>query len=143
MYAPLLKHRDWNPHATIIKLFVNPVDPIDPDATKSHRMRLLTSFLLANPEPIVSSGIIGIEPRSASELFHNFDDLFEKYAAKCGFREFSYETGLEMKMQNTIIDPWPWRHTNSTSRLGFDLILASGHTGGERYVEWKRGNYSH
>ena len=47
-----------------------------------------------------------------------------------------------MKVENTIIEKWPLRLKLSLPQPGvqeeFDTLQASGHSGGERYVEWKR-----
>jgi len=51
-------------------------------------------------------------------------------------------TGMKMRVTNTIIEKWPMRLKLSPGQLGadqeFKLLLASAHTGTERYVEWVR-----
>ena len=58
------------------------------------------------------------------------------------FAETSRSIGLLMKVENTIIEKWPLRLKLSLPQPGvqeeFDTLQASGHSGGERYVEWKR-----
>ena len=47
-----------------------------------------------------------------------------------------------VKEENTIIEKWPMRLKLSLPQPGaqeeFDILQASGHSGNERYVEWKR-----
>lgn len=49
--------------------------------------------------------------------------------------------GLCMKTEHTIIEKWPMRLKLSLPQAGaqdeFDLLQSSGHSGSERYVEWK------
>jgi hypothetical protein len=50
--------------------------------------------------------------------------------------------GLELKADNTVIEKWPTALKMELPQPGaqeeFDVLLASGHGGNERYVEWKR-----
>jgi len=58
------------------------------------------------------------------------------------FAEMTQDIGLMVKEQNTIIEKWPMRLKLSLPQAGaqeeFDILQASGHSGSERYVEWKR-----
>jgi hypothetical protein len=58
------------------------------------------------------------------------------------FAEMTQHIGLMVKEQNTIIEKWPMRLKLSLPQAGaqeeFDILQASGHSGSERYVEWKR-----
>lgn len=58
------------------------------------------------------------------------------------FKQVAKKACILVKEKATVIEPWP---TSLKLRLGqegaqeeFDLLLASGHSGLERYVEWKR-----
>ena len=59
-----------------------------------------------------------------------------------GFAKMSWSVGLMVKEENTIIEKWPMRLKLSLPQPGaqeeFDILQASGHSGNERYVEWKR-----
>jgi hypothetical protein len=46
--------------------------------------------------------------------------------------------------EHTIVEPWPTSLKLSRKHSGaqkeFDIAMVSGHSGCERYVEWKRVN---
>lgn len=48
---------------------------------------------------------------------------------------------VEMKMTNTIVEPWPLRFPlgppTAKAKRDFALLMASRNTGHERYMEWK------
>lgn len=50
-------------------------------------------------------------------------------------------SGMEFKRQHTIIDPWPLRLKKKPHQRGareeFLMLLSSGHSGCERYMEWR------
>lgn len=57
------------------------------------------------------------------------------------FTGVGIEAGVQIKADHTIIDPWPMRFGASeptlAARKEFERLLASAHTGQERYVEWE------
>jgi hypothetical protein len=56
------------------------------------------------------------------------------------FAKMPLNVGLMAKEDHTIIEKWPLRLKLSLPQAGaqeeFDTLLASGHNGSERYVEW-------
>lgn len=50
-----------------------------------------------------------IRPTSAKDLLCDFDDLFDRFMHECQFLDISKKAQLEMKSQNTIVEPWPLR----------------------------------
>ena len=42
-----------------------------------------------------------------------------------------------MRDGNTIQEKWPMRLRKGATKEEFDLLIASGLTGSERYVEWR------
>jgi len=58
------------------------------------------------------------------------------------FKEVGHHTGMAMKAHHTIVDKWPMRLRLQPGQPGaqeeFDVLHSSGHTGNERYVEWRR-----
>ena len=75
---------------------------------------------------------------AAQVLCRDNDLPFDRYMDECGFREISRKVRLVLKTTNTIIEKWPMRLTNNATRTEFLVLQASGHTGSERYVEWRR-----
>lgn len=65
-----------------------------------------------------------------------------RYMQDLGFAKMSWSVGLMVKEENTIIEKWPMRLKLSLPQPGaqeeFDILQGSGHSGNERYVEWKR-----
>ena len=59
------------------------------------------------------------------------------------FAEMQQAIGISMKEKHTIVDKWPMklRFALPSSHAGaqeeFDILQSSGHSGSERYVEWK------
>ena len=74
---------------------------------------------------------------TAQVLFRDFDELFNRYKCECRLDEISKAAELTMDSKNTIVRPWPMRLRKNATQREFDILLASGHTGSERYVEWK------
>lgn len=58
------------------------------------------------------------------------------------FNEIEKSVGMTMKETHTIVDKWPMRLKLQPHQSGaqdeFKTALSSGHSGEERYVEWKR-----
>ena len=58
------------------------------------------------------------------------------------FRKCGRATGLVMRKKQSIIAPWPLRldaHArDDEAKQRFEVVLAWGYGGGERYVEWVR-----
>ena len=69
-------------------------------------------------------------------LFWSFDELFSCFKCECRLDEISEATGLKIKSKNTIVQPWPTR-IKENAQHDFNVLLASGHIGSERYVEWE------
>ncbi len=74
---------------------------------------------------------------SAEVLFWDFDELFRRFTRESRLDEITKVAGLTMKSKNTIVQPWPMRIKENATQREFDVLLASGHVGSERYVEWK------
>lgn len=78
--------------------------------------------------------------RSSLKLFRNFDLLFDRFMKECSLHQLSEATGLKIKESNTLVKKWPLRFAPGSSQKEFDEMLASGHIGYERYVEWESMN---
>jgi len=71
----------------------------------------------------------------ACNLFQDYDTLFDRFVRECRLGSISKAAGLNMKATNTIVDPWTLRIKANSTQQEFDLLLASGHSSSERYVE--------
>lgn len=58
------------------------------------------------------------------------------------FKDIEHYFGVVIKDRHTIIDKWPTRLKKQSGDKGsqeeFKMLLASGRTGTERYVEWRK-----
>lgn len=65
-----------------------------------------------------------------------------RYMQKHKFKDIEQLFGVVIKDPHTIIDKWPLRLKKRPAEKGakeeFMLLLASAHTGTERYVEWRK-----
>lgn len=145
-FGPLLKGVAQNPHATLVALFLNATHEMDTLGDLSVRMaseiKQVQQYLPTGHE-ILSRGTFDpdlINFVAAQELSRDYDPLFERFMNECSFREISRKSKLIMKEENTIIGKWPMRLKKDATQTEFKLLHASGHTGSERYVEWKREN---
>jgi hypothetical protein len=65
-----------------------------------------------------------------------------RYMRQEKLKEMQSRYGLKVKADNTVIEKWPtalklkWPQPGAKEE--FDVLLASGHGGNERYVEWRR-----
>lgn len=148
-FGPLLKPRTENPNATIVALFLNAVHEVDTphESLKSmySEMDRLRAYIPLSPHMWKENNHDNkaefnpdfIRFMSARALFRDYDELFTRFRRECRLDEMTTAMGLEMSSKNTIVQPWPMRIGQTATQREFDVLLASGHTGSERYVEWK------
>ncbi|KAJ5272980.1 hypothetical protein N7478_008105 [Penicillium angulare] len=149
LIMPLLQSPLKNPHATLITLFMNAIEESmtdqdrlrkaswDSPATKT-LMKYLppTRRLSSRYDPDI------IKFNFCRELVTNYDDIFNQYLRKLKVFEFASLFNVEMKKKQTIMDKSPYRLKLRPGQPGaqdeFERQLASGLTGKERYLEWRR-----
>lgn len=140
----LLKQPDENPHATLVALFLNAVDEMYDDNEKRKammsEMRQVWSYMTPSPltSPYDPNVIVG---DIATQQVRDVDKHFERYMKLQDFAKIVELSGMEFKRQHTIIDPWPLRLKKKPHQKGgkeeFLTLLGSGHSGCERYMEWR------
>lgn len=142
LFDPLLKSRSENPYATLIALYLNAVqevhNPDDEDTSKSE-LQAASQYIWpsdADLQWVFSAGAVKLH--DAMSKFRDFDSLFQTYIVQHQFARISWDAGLVMKDQNTIIGKWPLPLERNASQKEFDVSMSSGHTGFERHVEWAR-----
>lgn len=78
----------------------------------------------------------------AIELLKDFEAIFQRYMEEIDFKSCGNIAGVMMREKHTIVEPWPLRlhpiADNKKAQVKFESLMASGHTGRERYVEWIR-----
>lgn len=73
----------------------------------------------------------------ARSMVRDFDRPFDKFMKECHLAEISQMLGVKIKNKHTLVARWPLRLRKGAKQEEFDMIMASGHTGSERYVEWE------
>lgn len=148
-FAPMLKPRKENPHATLIALFADAIGAAERSLGLGYVEKTAptvfrrTARFMALPVP-------AYQPRHphyvrfmrAKDAFRDFERLFHHYVATEGFGDAAKQAGVEMKGTNTVVKAWPFRLTKKQGEKGareaFDLLEASQLVGCERFVEWVR-----
>lgn len=140
----MLKCKSENPDATLLGLFLNAVGEMDPPFDNSASMKTeldrINRFLPIRPDILLGDSKSNAEVlrlTAARSMFRDYDKLFQRYMQQHRFPEISKSAGLEMKHKNSIVQPWPLKLRRNATQHEFDVLHASGHTGVERYVEWR------
>ncbi|KAI0838466.1 hypothetical protein F5Y06DRAFT_303779 [Hypoxylon sp. FL0890] len=151
--GPLLQPTAVNSHATLVMLFVNAINEmilIDDSYPPTRRLRaenmetqrLKAKRYMSEQTLSVSNNTNFLKLVASQALVHDMDGYFNRYMGMRRFEELGLIADLQMKYPHTIIDPWPMklpdRRPTKEDQEYFAMLLASGHTGQERYVEWKR-----
>ncbi|KAI9810023.1 MAG: hypothetical protein M1827_006721 [Pycnora praestabilis] len=144
--APWLKPADVNPHATLLTLFLNAVaeceEPSETIQIAKDRSSVVHKFLPPHPSMLSRHSPAFIKYMVAIEFFKNFGAIFQRYMDEIDFNSCGNVAGMEPREKQTIVEPWPLRLDpkvdNSEAQLKFEFLMASGHTGCERYIEWIR-----
>ena len=100
----------------------------------------VNKYLPASPAMAQRSNMYNAEflrHNDARSMFRDFDKIFERFHLKCRFEEIGKAAGLKLKANNTLVEPWPMRLKKNATQDEFNTLLASGHEGLERYVEWE------
>ena len=146
--SPLLKPKSDNPHATIVALFLNAVHEVeDPCATRhtmSKEIQRVTEYMplaqvagaVDRTNHVYAPGYMKVA--NARDLVRDYDGLFRQFELECRLGEVSKAYGAHMKVKNTIVKHWPMRLPKNGTVAEFNVLMASGHNGSERYVEWEK-----
>lgn len=149
LYAPLLRPKDDNRHGAIIGLFLHVFRDERREGERVPRkgMMQLIHRLLGDPHFHQQFGtgtdftIFDARFLSATEIFMDYDSLFNRYSKRHSLLSVTKDLGTCMRQTQTIIDPWPCRFKSESwseaAQIDFDNLMMSGHSGGERYVEWE------
>ncbi|KAF7905570.1 uncharacterized protein EAF01_006091 [Botrytis porri] len=140
-FAPYLKRKSQNPHATLLALFLNAVhesrtekDYIYSMATDSAKLR---RYMPIERDMLQPYNADFLRCNDARSLFQDLDRPFDRFMKDCSLYEISKVEGLRIKTKNTLVEKWPLKLRNGAKQEEFDMLLASGHLGSERYVEWE------
>lgn len=74
----------------------------------------------------------------AQEMLKDWGMWFDEFLKSSQLIDYAKLVGLKVKSKHTIVEPWPCQITAQTTKKEFDVLLASGLTGHERYMEFER-----
>lgn len=148
--TPFLKSKSDNPRATILALYAQYArnDPVCNPSIAEARTRIVEVqkfFPNADFDSLSPMRIRDLERDpdflkipSYLAMMVGFDDVFENYLEAIDMKNIAQKLGLNVKDETTVNTAWPLRLESKSSPYKHDLLLASGHVGSERYVEWDR-----
>ena len=145
LFGPFLRPASDNPSATLIGVYIDAVNLVDDPTRADYSARRdwrVQQYLAIPPGyfPARSRTFTAeiLRFTAAKKLFKDVDALFKVYMKRYNTQNASYKAGLVVKEKNTIVEKWPLQLKKGASQKEFDVLMSIGHTGCERYVEWKR-----
>lgn len=151
IFSLLLKSSSQNPKATLLMLFINAametdqiVNPRGDIKSFVSAMRTLEKYIPLDKSQVGHSGggLNGsVHPQvilrtACADMFKPWDKYFNMFADEAKITQFARLCGLIVKKKHTIVQPWPYKILNQTTKKEFDVMMASATTGFERYMEF-------
>ncbi|KAL5401083.1 hypothetical protein PMIN03_011837, partial [Paraphaeosphaeria minitans] len=152
-FSLLLKPKIISPKATLLMLFLNAVSEVyhNSDTNGQSRFhesrRLMQKFIPITPETIISMVAGGMSAMNNTEMirisscytmFGDLDNAFSTFLKETRMHSTAKKCGMKIKKKHAIVELWPMRITEESTKELFDIRCASTHTGCERYVEFER-----
>ena len=151
-FGPLLKRPNHNPNASLITLFLNACEIADRemgnDANKAileQQLKQAVSYFHLDPLQVLgmrNDSVMTMRIMMARSLLRDYDRIFEFYTDQLDFSKLADSAGVKMRKRNKVVEAWPMRLQKKYGEDGadeeFGALMASSHTGAERYVEWVR-----
>ncbi|KAF2797239.1 hypothetical protein K505DRAFT_358599 [Melanomma pulvis-pyrius CBS 109.77] len=151
-FGPLLKPKSQNPKATLLMLFINAVREVErckKRASNEEQLRQAMEYmdmgkLVANE--VLEGGAANmnmLKPEivriaSTIGMFGDFDGFFTKFLSEVSMPTLARASGVRIKKSQTIINPWPFRVTDTTTKEEFQQMCNDSTTGHERYMEFEK-----
>lgn len=79
-----------------------------------------------------------IQTISMLDMFGDFDGFFKVFLNEVSMHALARESGVRIKKNQTVINPWPFRVTGKTTKEEFHVICNDSTTGHERYMEFEK-----
>ncbi|KAL8670788.1 MAG: hypothetical protein Q9168_004686 [Polycauliona sp. 1 TL-2023] len=149
-FAPLLKKRVLNPRAALVALFLNACEEAarvmdiqsNVGEPTSRMNRALEYLSLDNGGMIAPNSPQMMTIATAMDLLKDYDRIFAWYMDRFKFDACSKHFGLQMRVQNSVVEAWPMRLKKKFGEEGakeeFQDLLSSPFQEVERFVEWVR-----
>ena len=134
-------------------LFLNAVEEVyhNNGTTEEHRFNesrlLIQKFILMTPMIIMRimadstsamSSLEIIRISSCYTIFGDFEKAFGTFLKDVWMHKLTKKYGVKIKEKHSIVESWPLRVTEKTTKEEFEIRYATIHTGCERYVEFER-----
>lgn len=123
-FHPDLQMRRQKESASLINKFM--------PMTVNARMEMMTLGINSMTDPNM------IRLSSCYTFFGNFDKAFAIFLKEVRMEDLTKEHGVRVKVKHTIVNAWPLRVTEKSSKEEFDLACSHSHTGTERYMEFEK-----
>ena len=161
-FSSMLKAKPENPKATLLMLFLNVVreeeSESSPDLTAmAHRGRQIKRYLDIK-QPIIDAamgkgGMSAMQYMTSPDfilvtdslnLCGDFDAYFKRFLKSAdphkgtSMYDLAHQHGMRIKSKHTIIEPWPYRLTEKTTKEEFKVLLSESTCGHERYMEFEK-----
>ncbi|KAL9097609.1 MAG: hypothetical protein Q9165_000506 [Trypethelium subeluteriae] len=148
IFGHLLDSPHDNPHATLVTLFMNAVEETVNEKREAESFQAeimqLTKYLPPKTLSFSNGDPFMVNMLSARPLVRDVESLFNTYMEFHRFKEAEKLHDVKMKESHTVIEQWPTRLKLQHGEPGwedeFKIKHSSGHSGNQRYVEWKRMN---
>lgn len=151
--SPLLKSKTINPKATLLMLFINAVEEVYHNNRTNGEQRfnesrlLIQKFIPLTPMTVMSMMAGGTSAMSSPEMirisscytmFGDFEKAFGTFLKDVWMHKLTKKYGVKIKEKHSIVESWPLRVTEKTTKEKFEILCATTHTGCERYMEFER-----
>lgn len=163
-FSSMLKPKSKNPKATLVMLFINAVREEEIYSRDNFNILAMTQLgrqvkkYLDIKQPIIDAAVgkggMGafqymtlpefVLATNALSLFDDFDLYFNKFLKNADRRigtsmyDLTRQYGMRIKSKHTVVEPWPFRITEKTTKEEFKLLLAENTCGHERYLELEK-----
>ena len=134
-------------------LFINAVGEVydnnDPNGEQrfNESRVLMHKFIPVTPMTLMTMMAGGASAMSSPEMirisscytmFGDFEKAFGTFLKDVQMHKLTKKYGMKIKEKHSIIEPWPFRVTEETTKEEFEIRCAALHTGCERYMEFER-----
>lgn len=107
----------------------------------------MQKFIPVTPMKLMSMMADGTSAMSSPEMirifscytmFGDFEKAFGTFLKEVRMYKLTKLYGMKIREKHAIVEPWPLRVTEKTTKQEFEIRCATTHTGCERYMEFER-----
>lgn len=109
-------------------------------------MKRLDKYMpVGKPRATLPRGMLGTNAHpelilrtACYNMFKPWDKYFDMFMDEARITQFAALCGMAIKKEHTIVQPWPYKIRNCTTKKEFDILRAGSLTGFERYMEFQK-----